>query len=466
MFVDSAIWFQKCDRLGERLAVSSIPSHSLRARLLWLLLGSIAFVAAAQFLIAYRTALSEADDIFDYHMQQMAMALRVSPPLSSSGVTVEQRREAEGGDFLIQIWTTNGIRIFDSMESEALPQLAVLGFSNVKARGKTYRVLSVQTASQIIQVAQDEAARREIAGRLALRTAAPVALMAPVLMLLVLWVVSQSLLPVARVRRQVAERQASDLSPVSEAGLPDEIRPLVIELNLLFKRVQQAFEAQQHFVADAAHELRSPLAALNLQVQSLQRASSNEARELAVTRLSAGIDRATRLVEQLLVLARQEASVASGMKPTRVFLAAICRLALEDTIVVAQERSIDLGLSHADDVNIEGYAEALRILIRNLLDNAVKFSPQGGRIDLAVHAGDGAVELTVDDSGPGIPVEHRERVLDRFYRVNGSQAAGSGLGLAIVKSIVERHNAELALDESASLGGLRVKVRFPIPARV
>lgn len=441
--------------------MSSIPSHSLRARLLWLLLASIVVVAAAQFFIAYRTALSEADDIFDYHMQQMAMALRAGQPISSSGGTAKRPDAAEGADFLIQIWTTDGVRVFDSIESEELPQLAVLGFSNVKARGKTYRVLSVQTASQTIQVAQDEAARREIAGRLALRTAAPIAFMAPLLMLLVLWVVSRSLLPVARVRHQVAERQASDLSPVSEAGLPDEIRPLVLELNLLFKRVQAAFEAQQHFVADAAHELRSPLAALKLQVQGLQRASGDKARELAITRLSSGIDRATRLVEQLLVLARQEASLAAGMTPTLVSLVAICRLSLEDMIAVAQERSIDLGLSHADETSIEGFPEALRILIRNLLDNAVKFSPQGGRIDLAVRARDGVVELTVDDSGPGIPIEHRGRVLDRFYRVNGSQTAGSGLGLAIVKAIAERHGAELALDDSASLGGLRVMVRFP-----
>ena len=446
--------------------MSLIPSHSLRARLLGLLLACIVLVAAAQFFIAYRTALSEADDIFDYHMQQMALALRAGQPISSSGGMAERRGEAENGDFLIQIWTTDGVRIFESMDSQELPQLAVLGFSNVKARDKTYRVLSVQTASQTIQVAQDEAARREIAGRLALRTAAPIALMAPLLMLLMWWVVSQSLLPVARVRRQVAERQARDLSPVSESGLPDEIRPLVIELNLLFKRLQEAFEAQQHFVADAAHELRSPLAALKLQIQGLQRASGNEARGLAITRLSSGIDRATRLVEQLLVLARQEASMAAGMKPTLVSLAAICRLALEDMIAVAHERSIDLGLSHADATSIEGYPEALRILIRNLLDNAVKFSPQGGRIDLAVHAREGAVELAVDDSGPGIPLEYRERVLDRFYRVDGSRTAGSGLGLAIVKSVAERHGAELALDDSVGLGGLRVTVRFPASAPV
>lgn len=438
-----------------------IPSHSLRARLLWFLLASIVLIAGIQFFIAYRTALRESDEIFDYHMQQMAMALRAGLPVSPSSGNRERQGEEENGDFLIQIWTADGMRVFESAESAGLPQIAVLGFSNVNARRTTYRVLSIQTASLTIQVAQDMAARREIASRLALRTAGPIALMAPLLMLLVWWVVSRSLRPVTRVRRQVAERQASDLSPVSEDGLPEEISPLVIELNLLFKRVRDAFEAQQHFIADAAHELRSPLTALKLQVQGLRRAGGDEAREHAIVRLSSGIDRATRLIEQLLVLARHEASMAAGVKPEVVSLVEICRLVVEDTIAAAQEREIDMGLSHADDVSIEGQPEALRILVRNLLDNAVKYSPQGGRIDLEIRARDGAVDLTVDDSGPGIPAEHRERVLDRFYRVNSSQTEGSGLGLAVVKSIAEGHGAKLTLDESVSLGGLRVTVRFP-----
>lgn len=446
--------------------MSTNPTHSLRARLLWLLLVGLALVASTQFFIAYRTALAEADDIFDYHMQQMALALRAGLPVLASGVVSGPRGDEVHGDFVVQIWTADGIRIFESAQGTALPQLAIIGFANVKARDTTYRVLSVQTEALIIQVAQDMAARSGMAGRLALRTAAPIAFLLPLMMLLV-WVgVSRSLRPVARIRQQVAARQPSDLSPVSEAGLPDEIYPLVKELNLLFTRVQTAFEAQQHFVADAAHELRSPLAALKLQVLGLQRASSEEARELAVARLASGIDRATHLVEQLLVLARQEASMAGVVKAQPVPLADICRLALEDVIAAAQERRIDLGLSHADEISVDGHPQALRILIHNLLDNAVKYSPQGGRIDLALRDCNGNAELTVDDNGPGIPLEHRSRVLARFYRVNGSRAAGSGLGLSIAKSIADGHGAVLSLEDSRSLGGLRVIVRFPASTRV
>ncbi|PBI84602.1 Sensor protein QseC [Variovorax boronicumulans] len=434
---------------------------SLRARLLVFLLAAIVLAAGAQALVAYRTVLKEADDIFDYHMQQMALSLRAGLPPSAA---VGGLGGAEQNfDFVVQVWTVDGVRIFESAEEAALPQLAVLGFADVRARGTTYRVFSMQTRGLVIQVAQDMAARRHMAGSLALRTIVPVALMAPLLMLVVWWVVSLSLAPVARVRRQVASRQADDLSPVSEENLPEEVRPLVQELNLLFGRVRHAFDAQKHFVADAAHELRSPLAALKLQVQGLQRAPDDAARTLAVSRLSAGIDRATRLVEQMLALARHEASVAAGAKPEAVDLAEVARLAISDAVAAAQARRIDIGVAQSDaGATVSGQPEALRMLLRNLIDNAVKYTPEGGRVDVGLVKRADAVELRVDDSGPGLPEAERARVLDRFYRSGEPQAPGSGLGLAIVKSIADLHGATVALEQSASLGGLCVRVTFAL----
>ena len=248
---------------------------------------------------------------------------------------------------------------------------------------------------------------------------------------------------------------------MSETDLPEEVRPLVHELNLLFERVRKAFEAQKHFVADAAHELRSPLAALKLQVQGLQRAPDDRARELAVDRLAAGIDRAVRLVEQMLALARHEASAASGASREPVRLQEIARLAISDAIASAQARHIDIGMAHADPVEVAGQPEALRMLLRNLLDNAVKYTPERGRVDVGIAAdGEGAV-LSVEDNGPGLPAAERERVLDRFYRSGEPHEPGSGLGLAIVKSIADLHGATVSLDRSEALGGLRVRLRFP-----
>jgi len=439
-------------------------THSLRGRLLWFLLAAITLAALAQASIAYNTALSDADQIFDYHMQQMALSLRSSTPLSNN----EARERIEAGpgsdDLVVQMWSPDGVQVFHSVSRARLPQRAVLGFSNVKANRTTYRVFSIQTENQTVQVAQDLAVRRNMAGNLALRTLGPIAVMMPILMVVVWWVVSGSLEPVARVRSQVASRQADDLSPVSEAGLPDEVRPLVHELNLLFGRVRTAFHAQQNFVADAAHELRTPLAALRLQTQSLDRADSLEARKVAVARLTAGIDRATRLVEQLLVLARQETSAANGVATRPVDLAELARRTVGDLVGLAQAKEVDLGLQHADAASVDAQPDALHILLRNLVENAIKYTPSGGTVDIAVRQDKDAVAVIVEDSGPGIPPDERERVFDRFYRVAGSEAAGSGLGLAIVKAIAERHGAQLTLDKSERLGGLAATVRFPLKA--
>ena len=437
-------------------------THSLRGRLLWFLLAAITLAALAQASIAYRTALDDADQIFDYHMQQMALSLRSSTPLSNTEANERVESAPGNDDLVVQMWSPDGVQVFHSVSRARLPQRAVLGFSNVKANGTTYRVFSIQTNNQTVQVAQDLAVRRNMAGNLALRTLGPIAVMMPILMLVVWWVVSGSLEPVARVRKQVARRQADDLSPVSEAGLPDEVRPLVHELNLLFGRVRTAFDAQQHFVADAAHELRTPLAALRLQAQSLDRAADPEARKVAVGRLTAGIDRATRLVEQLLVLARQEASAATGAARQQVDLAELARRTVGDLVGLAQAKDVDLGLQHADAATIDGQPDALHILLRNLVENGVKYTPNGGTVDIAVRANKDSVEVVVEDSGPGIPPEERERVFDRFYRVAGSEAAGSGLGLAIIKAIAERHGASLKLDKSERLGGLAATVRFPL----
>lgn len=435
--------------------------RSLRTRLIWLLFVAIFLTAVVQALIAYRTAHTEADAMFDYHMQQMAMSLKSGLPFNGVDNAAQGTPEEGDVDLMVQVWTAEGLRVFQSTSRAPLTDRAILGFSNLKANGTTYRVFSIQSRSQTIQVAQDMAIRRTMAGGLALRSVLPIAVMAPLLMLVVWWAVSASLAPVDRVRRQIAMRHADELTEVSTAGLPDEIRPLVNELNLLFSRVQHAFEAQKSFVADAAHELRSPLAALKLQAQGLKRASDDATRSIAVDRLNAGIDRATRMIEQLLVLARQQAGTSIGPNKKSVQLSDIARRAIEDVASTAQERQIDIGLIETQAGEIICDPQALDILLRNLLGNAIKYTPPHGTVDLAVNRVDDRLILTLDDSGPGIPESDRRRVLDRFYRVAGTETSGSGLGLAIVKSIADLHDASLVLERSQRLGGLRVQVSFP-----
>ncbi|MDP3708781.1 MAG: ATP-binding protein [Polaromonas sp.] len=438
-------------------------SHSLRSRLLWFVLAAILLATALQAITAYRGALQQADALFDDHLQQMARSMRSGVPL---GLPLAEGGSESGFDLYVQIWGPDGTPLFRSTHTE-LPPRAVLGFSDVEANGNRYRVYSLQTPSQTVQIAQDLDDRAARARALALNAVLPFVLLTPLLMLAVWWVITRSLAPVERTRREVARRAADDLSPLANEGLPDEVRPLVDELNLLFGRVRSAFETQKNFVADAAHELRSPLTALKLQAQALRRTDADPAaREAAVARLNQGIDRAIRGVEQLLLLAREEAG--SGQAPGaagRADLQQVVKLAVADVLPQARNKNIDLGLagnpSAQTTPEVSGQAEALRILLRNLLENAVKYTPTDGRVDVSLAEQQGQPVLTVEDSGPGIAPENRLRVFDRFFRASDTaQETGSGLGLAIVKAIADRHGAALVLGRSERLGGLKVEVRF------
>ncbi|WP_394789010.1 ATP-binding protein [Rhodoferax sp.] len=429
-------------------------SHSLRGRLLGLVLSAIAVAALFQAASAYRGALQQADEMFDYHLQQMAYAMRSGVP----SLPEPLQPEDDDADYVVQIWGANGVQLFRSHRN-ALPPRAVLGFSDVVQDGTHYRVYSIQTALQTIQIAQDMSARQARARALAVRAMLPMAWMAPLLMLAMWWAIRHSLKPLERTRRQVATRAADDLSPLAEDELPDEVRPLVHELNLLFGRVHTAFHAQKSFVANAAHELRSPLTALKLQAQALGRAHDAPTRDLAVHRLHQGIDRAIRLMNQLLVLARQES--AADTPPERLNLQQLVQQAVEEALPLAQEKQMDLGLAPSEPTWVMGHADALRILLRNLLDNALKYSPEQGQVDVALCTEDGAACVRIDDSGPGISAEDRERVFDRFFRsAEASNISGSGLGLAIAQAIAQAHGAQLRLSASPSLGGLRVELVF------
>jgi len=440
-------------------------SHSLRRRLLLLVLSAIAVAALFQAASAYQGALQQADEMFDYHLQQMALSLRGGPPLAVPSL----EDDPNDTDYVIQIWGPNGVQLFRSPRV-SLPPQAVLGFSDVLIQGSHYRVYSLQTPQQTIQIAQDMGARLARARALAVRAMLPMALIAPVLMLLLWWAIRHALAPLERTRAQVAVRAAGDLSALPLSGLPDEVRPLVQELNLLFGRVDAAFDAQKSFVAHAAHELRSPLTALKLQAQALARvdATDSTAREVAITRLNQGVDRAILLMNQLLVLARQEGHSSAPTEVQTVVLGDLLRRALADAEPLAQARQITLNSENiATNAMVRGDADALAILLRNLLDNAIKYSPAQGQVRVQLSQNHTTqppgVMLTVEDSGPGIAPEQRARVFERFFRSPEAvqSASGSGLGLAIVKAIADRHQATVELTSSEALGGLKAIVTFP-----
>ncbi|OZI30286.1 two-component sensor histidine kinase [Bordetella genomosp. 10] len=433
--------------------------NSLRARLLFFLLAAVLVAALVQGVIAYRSTLQQTDQIFDAQLVSTATSLTAGDGLLSA-TPMPAIDAAPADDLIIQIWTASGARLFKSRTGKLLPDPVVLGFSDVRVDASTYRVYAVATPFQVTQVAQDMKVRRDTARALALRTVGPIAAAAPLLMLVVWLVVGASLRPLRRTRAELAARQPEALDPVGESGLPDEILPLVRELNLLLDRTRRAFDLQKRFVGDAAHELRSPLAALRLQMQALQRPGDTEAHRVALQRLGSGIERASRLIEQLLSMARHDAA-ADALPAQRLDLGDVARQAIADVLPEANARGMDIGMDGAPQAWVRGNGDALALLLRNLLDNAIKYTPPGGRIDVVLASTPGGARLLVDDSGPGVPEAERERVFDRFYRLANHDEVGSGLGLSIVRAIAERHGATVRLDQAPELGGLRVEVDFP-----
>ncbi|MCC7258357.1 MAG: sensor histidine kinase N-terminal domain-containing protein [Gammaproteobacteria bacterium] len=433
--------------------------QTIRTRLLLWLLSAVLAAGLSGAYTIYGTALAGAHQVFDEQLQQTALSLRdqsfeyaLPPQLPAT----ETRNNV-----VVQVWNATGVRVYFSEIYRELPGLQRPGFSNVMVNKVAWRVLSLPSRGYVIQVAQPLAVRQQRAVGLALQTLTPLALMLPVLGAAIWLIVGAQLRPLDRIAESVRQRQPEALEPLSEAALPEEIRPLVVALNDLLARLRAALEAQQAFVADAAHELRTPLTALRLQVQLAEQADDAGERTAALAQLRGGIERAARMVEQLLDLARHEAApVVSEPVP----LLALAQDVVADLTPLADARRQDFGLAESTPVTVQGDPHALRMLLRNLADNAIRYTPEGGRVDVLVGESKGMPCLTVSDTGPGIPAEDRDRVFGRFFRRTGSLAPGTGLGLAIVRTIVKNHRAIISLDENPGGTGLRVTVRFPSAA--
>ncbi len=456
--------------------------RSIRTRLLgWLISGVVAIGIAGGWVV-YRNALAEADAFFDYHLRQTALILRDEPVAYSEAPRIPANDAAY--DFVVQVWSLDGVLIYLSRPHRVLPDITTLGFSTVETSEGRWRVYGAQALTKVIQVAQPMRVREQQAVDLALKTLRPFALLLPVLGFLIWLAVGSALQPLQRLTSLVKARRVDALDPLPNARLPEEVQPLVDALNDLLARLDAALTRERAFMADAAHELRTPLTALHLQMGTLARAQSEAERNEAMDRLSAGIQRAIRLAEQMLSLARQEPRVE--LRHERVPLADIVREVVAELVPLADAKSIDLGMSNAQPGTVLGDPDSLRTLTRNLVDNAVRYTPQGGRVDVAVEAmptaatdsggGEadssrgataasaatgGQIVLKVVDTGPGIPAEERSRVLDRFYRRPGTTPPGSGLGMAIVKAIAASHGASLTLAAGPEGKGLSVSVRFP-----
>jgi two-component system OmpR family sensor kinase len=290
----------------------------------------------------------------------------------------------------------------------------------------------------------------------------PMLALALLLTVLVAWALARGLAPLEETSRRVSDRDASRLDPLPVDNVPEELLPLVQQINALLARLASSLDAERRFLADAAHELRSPVAALALQVQLAERAQTPQARAAAIEELRQGIERARRLVQQLLDYARLEPGMATEPR-LRVNLATLAREVVGVFSPRAEELEVDLGAEAPVAVSVNGQRSELRSALENLLDNALRYAPARSAVTVAVAQEGSRARVTVIDTGPGIPPEERARVFERFHRVAGDDTPGTGLGLAIVKTIVERHGGTITLRDAngGTPPGLAVEVDLP-----
>jgi len=428
---------------------------SIHSRLLIVLIAAVSVVMLVGAGATYTAARDEANTLFDYHLEQIALALR--------NQTFQGATEALAGeknfDFVIRVWERDGMRVYYSHPHRVLPDIARLGYATEETSEGYWRVYALQYQGQTISVAQPMSVRSDLAAKAALRTLIPVIVLLPLLALIIWLVVSRELRPLNELARLVSARTPDTLDPIKERGVPEEARPLVKSLNDLLARLKAALDIQRHFIADAAHELRTPLTALQLQTQLVERAVGEFERATALNDLKLGLERTIHTVHQLLTLARQEPG-AIDQPFIEVYLADLVRQAVVDHAPLARSKNIDLGAAVGDSgVSVKGDREALGILLANLVSNAVRYTPAGGRVDVSCGTTSHRPYLKVADSGPGIPLAERERVFDRFYRLGSEEVTGCGLGLAIVRSIAIRHGANVDLGDVDGKG-LVVRIIF------
>ena len=427
-----------------------------RELLLWLLLGLVVAVVAAA-MSTYYQARHEARKLFDYQLKQLAL----SESNQRVSLVPEAQRNNRDEDFVIQIWDRDQKLFYSSRPGAEIPLQPVPGYAYVKTDQGRWRVYGLRDRDKLIQTAQSLSVLEELAAAMAFRVVWPLLVILPMLGALVWLTVHRGLRPLTSVTSAVRARTPAALQPLPEADLPEEVQPMVHALNDLLGRLGRAMAVQKGFIADAAHELRTPLTAIQLQLELARSATVAEEREAAFEDLQRGVSRAIHLVGQLLTLARQDPEASQRvLQPTD--LSEIARLVVAEQTPLAIARQVDVGISDAVRSVIQGDPEALRVMLGNLVDNAIRYSPAGGQVDVAVMHRDHHALLTILDAGPGIPVSDRGRVFDRFFRGQELDVPGSGLGLAIVKSIADRHLATIQLESGPGGRGLSVSISFPM----
>jgi two-component system OmpR family sensor kinase len=436
-------------------------SESVQLRLSVTLSLAILIVAMVAGVFAFVSAFDEAHEMQDDTLRQVAvlfdrqhMTLQYPQGHVIAGDDEESR-------LIIQHLADGSNASGNDDDTAPLPFPTTLadGLSTLNVGGEAFRVLVRTTAvGERIAVAQETGARDKDARESAWRSLLPFLVLFPVLLLVVSDLVRKVFRPIAVLSSEIDQRAEQELHPINESHLPTEIRPFVVAINHLLARVANAMETQRRFVADAAHELRSPLTALSLQAERLAASDMSAVAHERLVPLRRGIERGRNLIDQLLTLAKAQSDTPAPPSPVSVH--EIYRRVLEDLLPLAEIKHLDIGVEGEQDVRVLINETDLLTLVKNLADNAIRYTPEGGRIDLSVVMDQGFALLQIKDSGPGISLEERARVFDPFYRSLGTDEAGSGLGLSIVQAIAQRNGAQVHLSYTSEMDrrGLCVSV--------
>jgi signal transduction histidine kinase len=447
---------------------------SLRRSLTVWLWVTVGVVGAVCVVIGTLQAQKETQTQLDYQMQQVAQILAAqtfaansssnelaNPPMLPS-IHIHHDKD---DDLIVTVRNAAGALLYASrsnrqLPDKILPTFDALGFQTLKIGRGEYRVFAAQSGDLRIEVAQSMDAIREAEGGVALATLFPIILLLPILAVVIGLAIRRQLEPLNSAANAIASRPPLSLDLLPAEGIPAEVRPLVDEINRLLRRLGTAVELEQRFVTDAAHALRTPLTALQLQAEILEGGSSSEERAARLSELRAGIRRVIRLSEQLLSLARSQSetgpiTATTELDPALVEVGGVYAGS-------ASAKQIDLQVEATSSARVYGNARRLTLIFGNLLDNALRHTPAGGHIRIRASAASGLARVEVWDEGCGLPPSELERVFERFYRAPGNESGGSGLGLATVDALVRQLGGHVSLENRVDHVGLVATVTLPL----
>ena len=451
---------------------------SIRQRSLTVILPIVTGVWLFSAYISFSNTKEEATDFFDAQLVQSGEVLLAismhelveqrllsetnNPVAETADKSLWQKSAFYENQIAFQIWLHNKTLTLRSNNApEAKMSKLKRGFETVTMFDQEWRVYTASTDDDIInvKVAMRITAQNKIAKTITERVIAPLFILLPLIGFLLLYGIDKSLAPLKQISLDLNQRKTSDLSPIDEHIIPKEVRPVTASVNHLFSQLKTAFDTEKRFTSDAAHELRTPLAALKTHAEIALQAKDSEQQQTALRHVVQGVNRATRLVEQLLTLARLDPDTGfTNIRRFDLFIAGENVLSNEAHLAIDKDIEISLGGTRGKFVAAN--YDAICVLMRNLVDNAIRYTPKGGEMEVCVDRKDDNIILTISDSGPGIPEEERSKIFNRFYRSLGTKESGSGLGLSIVTRIAELHHLEISLGTSR-LGGLQIDITFP-----